>query len=150
MKDETRTLVLPGERPVSWNEYYAGSHWSKRNDEAMRVHSIVRAALDPNDDPFQGRVDIDVVVYADSRPMDPDNVCAKLYVDALKGWWIEDDTRQYVRIISTGVEIDKDNPRTEITATQIENDFQYKCMCCDKCYPTKKMKLDHEKTMMGG
>lgn len=147
MKDEERKLVLSKERPVSWNEYYSGSHWSNRNNEAVRVHSIVRAALDPETEMFQGRVDIEVVVYADSRPMDPDNVCAKLYIDGLKGWWIEDDTHQYVRKTSTRVEVDKDNPRTEIIVKQIENDFQYKCVCCEKRYPTKKMKVDHEKTM---
>lgn len=150
MKDETRTLVISGERPPSWNEFYSGKHWSIRKQEADAVHAIVRSLLDPDQEPFKGRVDVSITVYAEKRPVDSDNICAKLYIDALKGWWFNDDTPDYIRTVSTQSEVDKEDPRTEIVVTQIENDFQYKCMCCDKCYPTKKMKVDHEKTMMGG
>ena len=150
MKGETRTLTIPGERPPSWNTFYSGKHWSVRKQEADTAHTIVRSLLDPDLEPFQGRVDVSITVYAPSKPTDADNICAKLYIDGLKGWWFEDDTPDYVRTVSTQSEVDKDNPRTEIVVTQIENDFQYKCSCCDKRYPKKKMMKDHVRTMMGG
>ena len=40
------TLTLIDEKPISWNKMYAGLHWSKRKDEADRVHLAVRVALD--------------------------------------------------------------------------------------------------------
>src|SRR4030042_1866323 len=98
---ETRTLILEGERPVSWNTYYAGSHWSIRDKEAKRVHALVRAALDPELEPFTGRVSIQITAYVKNKPMDCDNLAGKLYVDGLKGWWFEDDTPDYIESEST-------------------------------------------------
>ena len=144
---ETRKLILEGERPVSWNTYYAGSHWSVRDKEAKRVHALVRAALDPELEPFTGRVSILITAYVKNKPMDCDNLAGKLYVDGLKEWWFEDDTPDYIESVTTRVEIDSLSPRVEITVKQTGSTFRYCCSCCGKLWPTAKLKRSHEKSM---
>jgi Holliday junction resolvase RusA-like endonuclease len=113
------TLILPGERPISWNAFYAGGHWSKRKMEKDRVWLVVRssfprAVVDGAGWPAQERVRIEVTAFVKERPMDADNVCTKLYVDALKGWVIPDDDGQWVETVIPRVQIDPANPRVEI------------------------------------
>jgi Holliday junction resolvase RusA-like endonuclease len=108
------TIIIPGERPMSWNEMYSGGHWSKRSKEKNRVKMLVRAHMDPNVRPFQLPVDITVTTYFGQRPLDADNIADKFYIDALCGWYITDDTRQFVRSAKTISELDKKNPRIEI------------------------------------
>lgn len=121
-----QTLVMPGERPRSWNEYWSGVHWRVRKDEADRVHIVVRAALDPSTVfMFDGAVDIDMIAYFTTkgrkRQLDSPNIVSKPYIDALIGWYIQDDSRKYVRRISTQSEIDNEAPRVEIIVTSVED-----------------------------
>ena len=116
------TLTLPDERPISWNAFYAGAHWSKRNKEKNRVWFVVRSVFPPDvvdgdGWPVRERVRIEVTAYVKDKPMDADNVCTKLYVDALKGWVIPDDDGQWVETVIPRVKIDKLNPRLEIRVT---------------------------------
>ena len=120
MTEIPRKLIIPNERPKSWNDFYSGMHWKARKDYAEMIHGLVRSYLDPNDPIFECRVDILVMVYFDKYPYDPCNIPAKLYIDGLHGWWIKDDTREFVRRETTQSEIDRDNPRIEITATPVE------------------------------
>ena len=115
------TLFLPGERPVSWNVYYGGKHWTQRQREAQRVHALVRAALDPEQAPFAGPVNITLIAFFSGRPLDPDNICAKLYIDGLKGWLIADDDRRHVRSVRVVSEVDRANPRLEIEVRPAED-----------------------------
>ena len=113
------TLTLPDERPISWNAFYAGAHWSRRKAEKDRVWLAVRAAfpravIDGDDWPARCRVRIEVTAYVKERPMDADNVCTKLYVDALKGWVIPDDDGQWVETVVPRVRVDRQRPRLEI------------------------------------
>lgn len=108
-------ITLPGERPPSWNDSYAGQHWTKRQTVIDRVRMAVRAALDPEQvTPFIDPVDVTVTVYFDRQPLDADNIPAKLYIDALKGWIIADDDGRYVRSVRTVTEVDRDAPRVVI------------------------------------
>lgn len=109
-----KTIVLPGERPTSWNKYYSGAHWSERRDEVNRVRQVVRAALTGNEEPYPFAVKIEITAYYDNHPLDCDNLAAKLYIDALKGWLLRDDTPQCVRSVTTASFVDKANPRVEI------------------------------------
>ena len=143
---EARKITLDGERPVSWNTYYAGSHWSIRDKEAKRVHALVRAALDPELEPFTGRVSIQITAYVKNKPMDCDNLAGKLYVDGLKGWVIDDDTPDYIESVTTRVEIDP-LPRLEIIVKQTGSTFRYSCICCGRLWPTAKIKRSHERNM---
>jgi len=115
-------ITLEGERPWSWNQMYAGVHWSKRKEEADRVHDEVW--LDCHvfkREMIIGVVDIHITAYFKNRPLDSDNICSKLYIDGLIGNVIEDDTREFVRRVSTQSEVDKENPRVEIEIITLED-----------------------------
>lgn len=111
---ENTTIILHGERPISWNKFYSGNHWTVRREEADRVHMLMRAAIDPTADQYRSPVHIHIIVYFDRRPMDADNIAAKLYIDGLKPWLIRDDTPECVRSVTTSSRIDKVAPRIEI------------------------------------
>ena len=112
---EAVTLILPGERPPSWNAAYAGQHWAKRAEVVARIRAAVRAALDPDWPLFEGLVDITVTAVFDKQPLDADNIPAKLYVDGLKGWLLADDDLAHVRSVRTVALVDPARPRVEIT-----------------------------------
>lgn len=112
-------LVIPGLRPPSWNDLYAGQHWSKRKEMADKIHLLVRAALDPDEPCFEGRVDIEVRAYFDKSPQDASNICSKLMEDGLLGHLIVDDSPRYVRSMRTVSEVDKLNPRVEIEIAEV-------------------------------
>ena len=117
-------IVLLDERPISWNKFYAGMHWSARKYEADRVHDLVKYTLladyEENIWLLPYRVDIHITVYFKNRPQDPDNICSKLYIDGLIGNVIENDTRQFVRKVTVQSEIDRENPRLEIKIGEVE------------------------------
>lgn len=119
----TVTLTIPDERPVSWNTWYSGRHWTVRDREARRVHAAVRAAIDPDQASiFPGLVDVAVTVFFASQPQDADNVAAKPYIDGLKGWYLEDDDGRHVRSVTTTAEEDPQNPRIVITIKSVQED----------------------------
>lgn len=107
-------IVIPNERPMSWNELYAGKHWSRRSDEAIRVHALVYQYLPETYKIFKKRVDIFITVYFKNRPFDSDNICSKFYVDGLKGRLIEDDSPKQVGFVAVRSEVDAEEPRVEI------------------------------------
>jgi len=116
---EATTIILPNERPKSWNAFWAGSHWSKRKEERDRVHLVVRASINPDKTKiYQGRVDIKITAFYDTtgrnKQIESPNVCNKPYIDALIGWYLTDDGTDYVRRVITESRIDDVNPRVEI------------------------------------
>ncbi len=121
MSQAARTMVILMERPVSWNDFYEAKHWSFRSKEAKRVHRLIRGHLDPNEPMFDCRVDIEMIVYFQKDPYDSSNIPVKLYEDGLRTWWIEDDSMEFVRRVTTESRIDKNNPRVEITLTPVDN-----------------------------
>lgn len=116
----SKTIVLKDERPVSWNSFYSGKHWKFRDNETKRVRVVVREVLTGEEELYQVPVDILVTGYFSEKPQDSDNICDKLYIDALKGWLLKDDDRKWVRIASTLSEVDKQNPRVEIQITEVQ------------------------------
>lgn len=113
------TIIIPNERPKSWNDYYAGQHWRKRQVEAQRVHAMVRAHLPQDAAVAEQPVHITVRAYFDKRPLDASNICAKFYEDGLIGWLIEDDSPAYVAGVTTYSLIDKEFPRVEIDVEEV-------------------------------
>lgn len=107
-------IVLEGERPVSLNAYYAGMHWTKRKAEADRVHWMIHILNQKEKPLLKHIVDIAMHVYFKSRPLDADNIMAKMYIDGLKGKVIVDDSPKYVRSVTTVSLTDRENPRVEI------------------------------------
>lgn len=120
-------LYLEDERPKSWNTYWAGTHWRKRKAERDRVHMVVREAIDPdNVQMFTVPIDITVIVYFDTtgnkKQMDSSNIASKPYIDALIGWYIEDDSPDYVRRVSTESMVDNSQPGVFIIMSAIRGE----------------------------
>ena len=108
-------IILEGERPLSTNDYYTGKHWSKRSAETNRVKLVVREQIDPEvAHMFTSRVDILVTAYFMGNTQDSGNVSTKPYIDALIGWYIEDDDIKHVRRVTTESRKDNKRPRVEI------------------------------------
>lgn len=84
------------------NAIYAGKHWSRRKADSEYWHSLthvalVRAGIPRN--PAQKPVSIDFW-WDDRLDLDNHAYMAKMIVDALKGWVIQDDNRRCVREIA--------------------------------------------------
>lgn len=113
-------IVLENERPLSWNKLYAGKHWSVRKTAADAAHALMRCAVGADAEKFTEPVRIRVTAYFKSRPLDADNICAKLYIDGLIGRILEDDSPKYVAEVTTVSRVDKQRPRLEIQVEPIK------------------------------
>ena len=103
---EDGDLVIELDEPVvSWNTLYSSKHWAVRKKLAQRVHDTIALALRASfgDEYPQFEYPVEVLVESYSkRPIDSDNVCAKLYIDGLVGTVIQDDSPPYVqRVVLT-------------------------------------------------
>lgn len=81
------------------------AHWTKEVEMVRYAHESVMEALSKMKwSPYKAKVDIRIVAYL-KRPMDSDNVCDKLLIDAIKhyGVILEDDPR-YVYDATTHAE----------------------------------------------
>lgn len=76
-------IVIPDLLMPSWNQLYAGMHWTQRKQLVDLIHWQVRAAVGPDAEPFSAPVAITVTAYR-TPVLDADNVAAKLVVDGLK------------------------------------------------------------------
>ena len=94
-------ITLHGVKCPSWNTLYSQSHWSKRRALADEMHMLVRAAIDPNAEPFDVPVDICVTAYYKGALVDCDNVASKLLIDGLKGRVLRNDDPAWVRSVTT-------------------------------------------------
>lgn len=83
----------------SINAYYAGKHWRKRKEDADYWHLTTRAALLSQKIPKSPATKPVLINFYWNDGMDCTNHAAigKMVEDALKGWVIKDDSRQYVR-----------------------------------------------------
>lgn len=64
---------------------------------------------------FTGKVDISVTAYFNKRPIDSDNVPAKLYIDPLKGWLLREDNHHCVgRVTTEAILAPEESERVEI------------------------------------
>lgn len=117
-------IIIPNERPMSWNSFYSGMYWRKRQQEARRVHELVKFSQCTDDKgktkqvcqmkPTFDSFSIILTTYFKSRPLDADNIPLKLYCDGLKGHIIMDDNHKFISKASTISQVDKQNPRVEI------------------------------------
>lgn len=86
------------------NGIYSGTHWSKRKRKADQIHRAVYAALQHANIPkkplsFPVKVHI---CYNSRLDIDNHGYLAKLIVDGLKGYIIQDDSRRYVKELTQG------------------------------------------------
>lgn len=111
-------IILPNERPMSWNIFYSGKHWRTRHEEALRVHGLVKYST-LNKTRLKRPCNITITAYFDKSPLDADNINCKLYIDGLKEKVIVDDNPKWVDSITAKSRVDKDNPRVEILIEEI-------------------------------
>lgn len=116
---EEVVIVLEGYRPKSWNTFYAGKHFSSRQEHVQDAQRAVLAALAVHPvAPFTVPVSVTVIAYYKGQMTDPDNVCSKLLIDGLKhAGIVVDDTPQYIRSVTTISRKDNQRPRAEIILT---------------------------------
>jgi uncharacterized protein YjbK len=113
-------LVVPGRSP-SWNKIYTVNSYWTRKAIVDGIHALVVQALLTQKIPkqiYEKRVTIRVIAYFKHRPIDSDNIPAKIYLDPLKSWLLKNDDITCVGAVTTESIIDKTHPeRVEITIT---------------------------------
>lgn len=97
-------ILLKNYKCPSWNTLYAGKHWSTRSEMAQYAHiSVKEALLSQKWQPHTSKVNISIIAHL-KRPIDPDNVSAKLLIDGLKlCGLIKDDTLNEIESVTTRV-----------------------------------------------
>lgn len=118
-------IVLLNEKPVSWNQFYKGQHWTYRRMLAEDVHQKVAMTLKAQFGRIpipliDYKVSITIVAYYKKTHIDSDNIPAKLYIDGLKGIVISDDSPYYVGSVTTeSIKIEEgEKERVEIEITR--------------------------------
>ncbi len=105
-------IVVPDLLLPSWNEFYAGMHWSKRKGLADTIRMQVLAATPIEAETFSGPVNICVTAYR-PRALDSDNVAAKLVIDGLcDAGLLQDDSPRWLHDVTTRGR--RGQPRVEI------------------------------------
>lgn len=106
-------ITLSHYKCISWNQLYASRHWSIRSAIATEAHDNVKTALmGYKTKLMKNPVDITVVAFL-KRTIDPDNICAKILIDGLKGDVIVDDSAAHVQSVTTRC-VKSDRDFTEI------------------------------------
>ena len=85
------------EKALSWNALYKGVHWQKRRQLVAGVLGSTLAAIGPCqvENHFDRPVKVWIAALRKDRRyvLDPDNIVAKIYIDAVKNLgWLQDDT----------------------------------------------------------
>lgn len=105
-------IILKDEQVVSLNTFYSGKHWSTRQQEAKRVHALVKYAT-LTYKRFTKPVAITITAYT-KYPIDPDNINGKMYIDGLKERVIPDDNPKWIDSVTFKSRCDRNNVRVEI------------------------------------
>ncbi len=107
----------------SWNKIYSINSYWQRKIVVDGIHTATHFALVEQKIPKKllvGRVNITVHQYFKKSPYDSDNIPAKLFIDALKGWLFADDSIAYVGAVTTEAFLDKEGEeRVEIQIEEI-------------------------------
>ena len=88
------------EKPPSWNQFWAGGHWSKRKAFKDKWRVLTMAALQKYGLTEIGLLQrpVNLIVEAASvHPLDTSNVCVKPIEDTLIGVLLQDDNPKWVR-----------------------------------------------------
>jgi len=119
------TIILPGEKPISWNVFYRGKHWTYRKILAEDIHQKVALTIRSmgifaGEPLIDYRINIKITAYYTKTHIDSDNIPAKLYIDGLKGIIIANDDPQYVGSVTTRSEKTTGKNRIEIEIVKDE------------------------------
>ena len=83
----------------SLNQIYQGMHWTKRKRQADFFHNFVRSEIQKQKvkvKMFKKPVEINLY-FNDRLDIDNHGYIAKLIIDSLKGLFIVDDTKKYIK-----------------------------------------------------
>lgn len=94
-------IIIPEHRGISWNKFYDSPHWTVRAKFSKDTHWLVRSCLPEQYEMFTVPVNIKIQAHYMHHPTDSDNLCAKIYIDGLKGLVIEDDDPRWLHDVST-------------------------------------------------
>jgi len=117
------TLVLPGEKPPSWNSFYSGKvYHSDRTAMKNAAHLLVTDAVNRYEElngPIALRFPVRLgytVYYKTAQRRDISNIMLKMYEDGLvHAGVLPDDSTQYVAEMTVRARLDRENgPRVEI------------------------------------
>lgn len=107
-------------KPLSWNKYYAGMHWTRRQVISEEWKWIVKSALIKHKithTAFKEPVCVKICAYM-RRLIDCDNICLKVIIDGLRDWkLIVDDGPEFISEIRVRVLKDEDE-RIEIEVVE--------------------------------
>ncbi len=110
-------------RSPSWNKIYQSKNWYVRKTIADNIHALVQYEmlemgfrLQQEKNYFKKKVDIELIAYFKNRPLDSDNIPAKLYIDGLKMYILRNDAFNQVGRVTVESKIDpKERVEIEIT-----------------------------------
>jgi len=97
-------IIRINKKSLSWNKIYSSpNHWVRtkiKNEWVDYIYWILKKQR-IQQKPFKSKINIDIVSYS-KRPLDSDNVCQKIIIDALKHYGLLiDDSIKYVGRVST-------------------------------------------------
>ena len=88
------------EKPPSWNQFWAGGHWTKRQAFKEKWRTLTMVALKKYGLTDKGLLQrpVNIIIEAASvHPLDTSNVCIKPIEDTLIGVLLQDDNPKWVR-----------------------------------------------------
>lgn len=95
------TIPLKVNSQYGLNKIYSGQHWRKRQETADEIHTLTRIHMKLQKVPqklFKEPVAIHLS-YNSKLDLDNHGYLAKMIIDALKGYLIENDDRKYVKAL---------------------------------------------------
>ena len=122
LKEIEFTLPIKVNSKLSLNSIYGGLHWGVRRKQSQKVHEIVRLSMKSQNVPqkmFEKPVNI-AFKWHSKLDLDNHGYIAKLIIDSIKGYLIQDDTGKYVHSITHEYQKDK-GVRVKIQETETMN-----------------------------
>lgn len=86
------------------NAYYTGKHWTQRKKDADELHTLAQVCMRKagiQRQMFAKPVEL-LFLFNDRLDCSNHAVIVKAVEDAMKGWIIQDDSRQFVERITVG------------------------------------------------
>jgi len=96
-------LSIDNHKVISWNDLYSSPHWTTRKTMADEIHTLIKSEATGQEIPhFDNPVRINITAGKVRLPIDPDNLCSKLYIDGLvEAGVIDDDNYNLVMEVTT-------------------------------------------------
>ena len=94
---------------------------SNKNVKDWQSMAALQLMQHRHNGPLEGKQELSIMFYVkDNRRRDLDNMLTTIQDALVKSGMLEDDSWKYLRIGFVDAELDKDNPRAEITLKSID------------------------------